>query len=348
MTAFAVIPALDVVRTLTVRRCAVVATIAGTERFIVVHPDDRFPCRIVVAALTQIGGLNMGIVLIAQWRAVVAANAVIDHIVMTEVGGRPAGRGMANEALLRRRYVICGLVIDMAAAAGTHHIGMINLGHRNPATGSMAIFAHIVGRYMVRTLTRDRAIVVAADTVAVDIGVVVRRRRPCTGRMTGGTDIAAVDMVRRLTDDRVAVVAAEAGSQHLDVVDPNGRGPFSVAVASLAHIGGLDMGRALVISVTVSTATGDVTVIEIGRAPGIGGMAVGTNIDARDVVGGFLVAARTSPDDIGVIDLGRRCPGSDRMATLANLRRLDVSRTRGVAIRTSVCNTHMIEGTHAP
>lgn len=79
------------------------------------------------------------------------------------------------------------------------------------------------------------------------------------------------------------------------------------------------MSRALIISVAVSAAAGNVTVIEIGRAPGVGGMAVGADIDARDMVGVLLVTARAGPDDIGVIDTGRRSPGSDRMATLANL-----------------------------
>lgn len=148
-----------------------------------------------------------------------AANAIIDHTRVIEVGRCPAGRGMADVTLLRRRYVIRGFIVDMTAAAGTHHISVIDLGYRNPGTGSVAILAHIAGQDMIRTLIA----VVTADTVTADIGVVVRRRSPCTGPMTVGTDIAAIDMIRRLTDDRVAVVAAEAGSHYLGMVDLNGR-----------------------------------------------------------------------------------------------------------------------------
>ena len=222
VTTLTVIVARHVVGTLANDGGAVVATEAGAEHLGMIDPQ-RDPTRICVAALTQIGGLNMGIVLIVQRGAVVAANAVIDHTRVIEVGRRPAGRGMADVALLRRRYVIRGFIVDMAATAGTHHIGVIDLGYRSPAAGSVAILAHIGGRDMVRTLTRDRFIIVAAYAVAVDIGVVVRHRGPCTGGVAAGTDVAAGDMVRRLTDDRVAVVAAEAGSYYLGMVDPNGR-----------------------------------------------------------------------------------------------------------------------------
>ncbi len=82
---------------------------------------------------------------------------------------------------------------------------------------------------------------------------------------------------------------------------------------------------------TARTVTGHIGVIEVSRSPARRGVAISTNIGTGNVSTRFsgsdiaIVAARASANDIGMVDLSRRHPGSYPVTALTDLSRLDMT-----------------------
>lgn len=161
---------------------------------------------------------------------------------MIEVRRYPGIGGMTDQAVLRGHHMVRvfarGDGTVMTTATGTDHISMINSGDRNPCGIAMTILTHICGLNMSHVLTRRAGAVMAAHTVAGDIGVIERSRHPGVGCVAVGTDIATGDMICTLTRSHDAIVTAGTGTLYLAMVDLGSRYPGGISMAILTQIRG--------------------------------------------------------------------------------------------------------------
>ena len=143
------------------------------------------------------------------------------------------------------------------------------------------------------------------------------------------------------------------------MIDGDDRAPDGCAVAVLAHIRGLRVSRALARCVRAVVAADavarDVGMIEIGRDPRVGGVAVVAGVAARDVrrvlPGGdrAVMAGETGSDDLQMINHVGRRPDDVVMAVLTDVGRIDVVRPLAcrlgavVAAEAVTRDIHMIE-----
>ena len=101
------------------------------------------------------------------------------------------------------------------------------------------------------------------------------------------TGVATGNMVCRLADSRRPIMTAETRANHICMIDPDNRNPAGIAVTVLAQVIGLDMLGILAGSGGAVMAAGTVAgigVIEVGRRPCAGTMAVIAGIDAGKVL----------------------------------------------------------------
>ena len=142
---------------------------------------------------------------------------------------------------LHRRTEVTGIFARrvyavMAGRAGAKYLGMINIEYGRPCRGRVTVFAHIGSQGMLRVLaSRDRA-VVATETIARDVGVVVVGWQPGDRGMAVVAVIAARDMCRVLARSNDAIVAGAAAAQYLCVIHGERWYPHSAVVAVLADI----------------------------------------------------------------------------------------------------------------
>ena len=242
MTAGAVVAALDVICRFAGGCCVIVTANACPIHIIMINLNRRLPSAVAVAILTQIGCVHMGRALAGDRIAIMAAGATAVRIVMVKVGGYPAGRGMADETILRNWDVIRidagsrGAVV--AAVTGTLHMRVIDLSDGQPTAVAVTILADIGGLDVGGILAREDGAVVTAETSGRDCIVSESRRYPTRSGMAGLTVIAAGDVVGTLAGGRDIVMATETSPYHFQVIDADYWYPLGIAVAGLAYSGG--------------------------------------------------------------------------------------------------------------
>jgi len=165
-------------------------------------------------------------------------------------------------------------------------------------------------------------------------GVPVVGRYPRIRAVAQTTVLHGIEMARVLSGSRSAVVARRTGAENLVVIDRCYRRPSRCAVAILANIGCLDVGRSLAngIGAVVATHTvvHDVDVVKVGRQPGDCRMAVVAIIAAGDMGGVFagcyeaVMTGAASTNDLRMVNGVNRHPDVRCMAVLADIGRLDV------------------------
>jgi hypothetical protein len=240
----------DKVFTVHAGRCSpVVTAIADTDDIGMIDPDHRYPGGIAMAILADIGGVDMAAVLTRCRGAVMAAETVVGDAAVVEVGRYPATGGVAQITGVVARHVVRRLTgrggAVVAAVTAADDIGVVDPDHRYPGGVAMTILTHIGGLDMRRILTDCCRTVMTAGTVCRRVGMIEGSRHPgcsCVAQITG---VVAGNMGRVFTCGRGAVVAAVAAADDIGVVDPDHRHPGGIAVAVLAHIGGLDVRRIL-------------------------------------------------------------------------------------------------------
>lgn len=169
--------------------------------------------------------------------------------------------------------------------------------------------------------------------------------------MTVVAVVAALDMCRMLTGRGDAIMTRPARTEYLAVVDGERRRPDVAGVTVFANVGRLDVRRRLAgcirAVVAVETVAGDVYVIEVGRQPADGRMAIVTAIaagDMRRVLArcGYTVVARSAGADyLRVIDGDYRFERNGIVAILADIRRLYMRSTLA-SRRSAVVTAHAI------
>ena len=200
----------------------------------------------------------------------------------------------------------------------------------------MAVLTDIRRLNMITGLAERIDVVVAADAVSGDVGVVEVRRNPAARRVAVVTGIAASDMVRALAHGNRAVVTRAACAEHLQVIDAHyGRERYD-AMAILAEVRRLYVRDGLADRIDVVVAAhaigSDVVVIEIGRCPGSRRMAVVASVATDDVAGVLahrcraVVTGATGSEHLRVIDLHDGCECDDAMTVFADARCRNVRR----------------------
>lgn len=249
-------------------------------------------------------------------RTVVAAGTVTGDRRMIEVRRYPAAGGVAGFTVIATLdmcgVLACGSGAVMAAGTDPDHIGMIHPYNRRPSRIAVTILTHVGSLDMGATLTRRRGAVVAGNAVTGQTGMVKIRRHPGIGGVAGFAIIATLHMGGVLAGGDAAVMTAGAGTHHLGMVDACRRHPGSIAVTGLTHIRSLDMcgtltGRRRTI-MTARAVAGNGGMIEVGRCPGIGGMADQAIFRRRNMGGMFarcssaVMATAAGTDHIGMIN----------------------------------------------
>jgi len=224
----------------------------------------------------------------------------------------------------------------MAGRTGTQDLGVVHGCHRYPGDRGVTVLTDVCCQDMRRVLTRCLRPIVTADAVVGDIGVVEGCRRPGDRCVAVIAVIAAGKVGRVLAFGDVAIMAGEAGANNLGVIDHVGRRKGHVVVAVLADIGRIDMrwilARCIGAVMAADAVVGEIGVIEVGRDPPVGCMAVVAVITAGDMgrVLAFgdvaIMAGEAGANNLGVIDHVGWRKGHVVMAVLADIRCVDMRR----------------------
>lgn len=241
---------------------AIVTGRTRSEHLRVIHHRRRCKHSSVMAVLANIRRLYMGRILAGCLGAVVTAEAAIDDVDMIEVRWQPRDCRMTVVAVVASRdmrWILArcdGAVV--AGAAGANDLRMVNSIGRRPYGVVVAILANVGHENVVLASAGGVGAVVAADTVAGNIGVIKVGRYPCGGRMTVIAVVTRRDVRWILARCDGAVVTGAAGADDLRMVHKICRCPHSIVVAVLANVGGLDVGRVLpgCIGAVVAGSTG--------------------------------------------------------------------------------------------
>ena len=182
--------------------------------------------------------------------------------------------------------------------------------------------------------------------------------------MAGAAGVVARDVIDVLAGCERAVVARRAGSAHLRMVHAGRRRPGGHDVASLANIAGLQV-RGVLAACSRAVVTADAVrrragVVELGRHPRIGRVAVVALRRGQDVVGILagggraVVARRAATEHVAVVHPGHGLPGRGRVAGGTVGRRPDVPRSDAggldavVAARATLGHDRVIEVRRPP
>jgi len=151
----------------------------------------------------------------------------------------------------------------------------------------MAVFTHICGQNMCRSLTRRVVAIVAAGTIRDDVRMIKVRRSPGYGGVAVITVVAAGYVRRVFSSCDDPVVTSRTTPENLRVINCYCGFPGGDAVAILTDIRRLNVGDAFPRRFnTVMTAYAiayDVVMIEVRWSPGDSRMAVVTSISAGNV-----------------------------------------------------------------
>ena len=188
VAAVALLHGLHVANVFTCRSSTVMARRAGALDMSVIHHQHRAPDVGGMAVFADVVGIDVIDRFAGGIRAVVAGGAVVNDIVMTERGGSPGQRRVADIALQRSLHmtdVLAGrrdtIVTDTATALD---VGVIHHQHRAPQIGGMAVLTDVVSRDVVDRLAGSRDAIVATAAAVNDAVVREVGRRPRQRRMT--------------------------------------------------------------------------------------------------------------------------------------------------------------------
>ena len=205
---------------------------------------------------------------------------------------------------------------------------MIDPVHRYPHNIVVAVLADVGRLDMCRILASCIGAVVAADAASDSVRVVEECRCPGNRRVAIVTIVTTVDMGWMLTCSYRAVMAGGTAAYNLRMVDPVCGCKEDAVMTVLADIGRLDMRRVLADGLCAVVAAEAIAryvdVIEVGRYPTVGRVAIVTGIAACDVSRVFtdgncaVVAGGTSTNNLRMIDCDNRCKKVSGVAILTN------------------------------
>jgi len=283
-------------------RAIVVEMATGAVRLVIwARPVHRLRITLMAARAGEIAGM-------IQW-------LVTQTHVLVNMRSPSIGRMTVTALAVRHEVplVLAGRSVSiMAGRTGTQDLRVVYGCYRYPGDRRVTVLADVCRQDMRRVLTCSSCAIVAADAVIGDVRVVKGRRCPGDGGVAIVAVVAAGNVGRVLACRGIAVVAGEAGADDLGVIDHVGRREGHVVVAVLANIRRINMRRMLARSlraiVTADAVVGDVRVVEVGRDPGIGRVAVVAVVAAGNVSGVLacrgvaVVAGEAGANDLGVID----------------------------------------------
>lgn len=208
---------------------------------------------------------------------------------------------MAIAALGGGRHVIRGFACGGGAVVTTRtaalDLRMVHLCRRHPGIGAMTRFADFTARNVSGRLARCRCAVVTAAAVAHDAGMIEGRRNPSIDGVAIAAFSSSGNVVGGFARCRRAIVATAARPLHLRVIDTHHRYPSRRAVARLTHITRCDMGRRFARGRRAVMARGaivhDARMVEPGRHPSRGRMAIAAFSGSGYVIGGLARSSRT-------------------------------------------------------
>ncbi len=274
-----------------------------------------------MAVLTDIGRLNVCLILASCVRAVVAAEAVASNIHVIEIRWQPANRAVTVIAIV----AACDMTLVFAAggntvvagAAGAKDLGVVDNhdGHEN--VGRMAVFADICRLRVGYAFPCCITAVVAIYAIGGNRGVIEGCRQPGSCRVAVIAGIAAGDVCGMLAGGNDAIMTVSTTAKYLRVIDSHHRRKYVGRMAVLTHICCLYVRRIFAGRIravmTGRTIAGDIQVIEICWQPADRTMTVSAIVAADDmtlVLAGSdhaIVAGPTGTKDLVVIDAHHRC-----------------------------------------
>ena len=127
----------------------------------------------------------------------------------------------------------------------SHHLQMIDSCNRAERHRVVTVLTHIGRRNVVGRLALGRCSVVTRRAIAVDSGMVEKRRSPGRGPMTVVALVVSRQVIRRFTGSPPIVMATLACAVSLEMVDSRDWHPGCGAMTGVAAFRGRDMRRRL-------------------------------------------------------------------------------------------------------
>lgn len=182
-----------------------------------------------MAGLAYVGRLYVCRALARRIRAVVAAGAIVDDVGVVECRGRPGDRRVAVVAVIatgdvRWMLTACRHSV-MTGSASADYLCVVDRVNGYPDVRGMAVFANIARLNMCLVLARGISAVMAAGTVASDIGVIEIRRQPASRGVAVVAVVATRNMILVLATRDDAIVAGATGPNHLCMINRVNRNP---------------------------------------------------------------------------------------------------------------------------
>jgi len=178
--------------------------------------------------------------------------------------------------------------------AGAQHVHMVDGIDRREHIGIVAVLADVAGLNVSQILACGIRAIVAARTILANARMTEVCGQPGDCRMAVITIIATRQVCEILAERCDAVMTRAASAKYLRVIDSNYRRPYVRVVAIFTNIAAQDMCGALAgcfrAVVAADAIAGDIHVIEVGRQPANGRMAVVAIVAASDV--GRVLASR--------------------------------------------------------
>lgn len=271
-------------------------------------------------------------------RPVVATHAVACNVSVIEVGRCPGDGGVAIVAVVAACdmcWVLAGRNDTVVTCGTTAEDLCVIDGHdRVPDRWAVAIFTNVRCLNMHGVFAGRIRTVMAIHAVAHNIHVIEVRRHPGNGGVAVFTVIAARNMCRMFASGSNTVVTGATTAQHLGVVDGDCRRPYRRAMAVLANVRCLNMGRALACCICAvmagRTVARNIDVIEIRGYPGDCGVTAVAVIAACNVrrmlasCGSAVVTGATAAQYVSVVNSRHGLPMRRGVAVLADIRCLNM------------------------
>ena len=244
----------------------------------------------------------------------------------------------------------------VAVRTGSEYLRVVDKIGRRPDDTIVAALAYVGCIDVREVFAWHLRIIVTANAVIGNASVIERRRNPRVRRMTIIAGITAREMCRVFTGGRCAVVAGETRTDDLRVIDGVRRCKGDCIVAIDAQVSGIDVRQVFACGigaiVAADSISRDVGVIEVGRSPCRGRMAIVTGVAAgkmRRILAGCshaIVAGEAGTKDLGVIHgIGRR-PDDIAVAILTNIGRVDMCQVLARRVRAIVAINALIRDVH--
>lgn len=239
---------------------------------------------------------------------------------------------MAAVTLLTRTEVTVVLTnrdhVVVTGRTGAEYLGVIDIECRRPDRRRMTVLTHVRCKSVLRILARCDCAIVATETIAGDVGMVIICGQPGDGRMAVIAVVTARDVGWVLAGCGHAVVTGAATAKYLRVIDSDRRHPNSRVVAVLANVRCQNVSRILArrcnAVVTVAAAARDIGVVKVCGQPAGRCMAVLANITAGNMHWRLarrrhtVMTTAAVADDANVIKVCRY-PAGRRMAVVTGI-----------------------------